>query len=41
MLRQNRNILEPIIFLTLQKLSGNKLCTDFDFATKFEEREKK
>ena len=35
MLQENRNILEPIILIILQKLLGKKLCTDLDFATNF------
>ena len=35
MRRENKNILEPIILITLQKLFGKKLCTDLDFATNF------
>ena len=35
MLRENRNILEIIILILLQKLFGKKLCTDLDFATNF------
>ena len=35
MLRENKNILEPIILIKLQKFFGNKLCTDLDFATNF------
>ena len=35
MLRENRNILEPIILITFQKLFGRKLCVDLDFATNF------
>ena len=38
MLRENRNILEPIILITLQKLFGKKLCIDLNFATNFWER---
>ena len=38
MLRENRNVLEPIIQNTLQKSFGRKLCTDLDFATHFRER---
>ena len=30
MLRENKNILEPIILITLQKLFGKKLCTDLE-----------
>ena len=32
---KNRNILELIILILLQKLFGKKLCTDLDFATNF------
>ena len=39
MLRENRNILELIILIILQKLFGKKLCRDLDFATNFLERE--
>ena len=39
MLRENRNILELIILILLQKLFGKKLCTYLDFATNFWERE--
>ena len=35
MLRENKNTLEPIILITLEKLFGKKLCTDLDFATHF------
>ena len=35
MLQENRNILELIILILLQKLFGKKLCTDLDFATNF------
>ena len=41
MLRENKNILEPIILIKLQKLFGKKLCTDLDFATNFWEKEQK
>ena len=40
MLRENRNILEPIILIILQKLFEKKLCTDLDFATNFSETER-
>ena len=30
MLRENRNMLEPIILIILKKLFGKKLCTDLD-----------
>ena len=36
MLRENKNILERIILITIQKLFGKKLYTDIDFATNFE-----
>ena len=35
MLRENRNILELITLILLQKLFEKKLCTDLDFATNF------
>ena len=35
MLRENRNILELIILILLEKLFGKKLCIDLDFATNF------
>ena len=40
MLRENINILEPIILITLQKLFGKKLCIDLDFAMNLWERER-
>ena len=39
MLQENKNMLELIISVILQKLFGKKLCTDLDFATNFWERE--
>ena len=35
MLRENRNILEPTVLVTLKKLYGKKLCIDLDFVTNF------
>ena len=35
MLRENRNILELITLILLQKLFEKKLYTDLDFATNF------
>ena len=36
--RENRNILELIVLIILQKLFGKKLCSDLDFARNVRQR---